>query len=90
MLIRIPSDASNAKLILKGDFDDKWNDISQGEFRNKIAEKLVAKALEWVGLSDKSHIKEKIYRNMYDKNFPKTDFGIFLTNALPLRYGNFP
>ena len=81
MLIRIPSDASNAKLILKGDFDD----ISLGELRNKVAEKLVAKALEWVGLSDKSHTKLKIYRNMYDKNSPKTDFGIFLTNALPLR-----
>ena len=65
MLIRIPSDTSNATLILKGDFDDKWNDISQGEFRNKVAEKLVAKALEWVGLSDESHTKQKIYRNMY-------------------------
>ena len=85
MLIRIPSDASNAKLILKGDFDDTWNDISLGELRNKVAEKLVAKALEWVGLSDKSNTKQKIYKNMYDKNSPKTDFGIFLTNALPLR-----
>ena len=85
MLIRIPSDVSNAKLILEGDFDDSWNDISQGELRNKVAEKLVAKALEWVGLSDKSQTKQKIYRNMYDKNSPKTDFGIFLTNALPLR-----
>ena len=60
MLIRIPSDASNAKLILKGDFDDTWNDISPAELRNKVAEKLVAKALEWVGLSDKSHTKLKI------------------------------
>ena len=84
-MIRIPSDASNAKLILKGDFDDTWNDISLGELRNKVAEKLVAKALEWVGLSDKSNTKQKIYKNMYDKNSPKTDFGIFLTNALPLR-----
>ena len=58
--------------------------------RNKVAEKLVAKALDWVGLADKSHTKLKIYRNMYDKNSPKTDFGIFLTNALPLRYGDIP
>ena len=84
-MIRIPSDASNAKLILKGDFDDEWNDISQAELRHKVSEKLIAKALEWVRVSDKSHMKEKIYRNMYDKNVPKTDFGIFLTNALPLR-----
>lgn len=36
-------------------------------------------------MTDKSRHKQRIYRSMFDKNSPKTDYGIFLTNALPLR-----
>ena len=85
LLIRIPSNTEHARLMLKDEFDEEWNDISQEELRHKVSKKLVTKALEWIGRSDKSNTKQKIYRNMYDKNSPKSDFGIFLTNALPLR-----
>ena len=46
---------------------------------------LVDKAVAGIGEADATKTKQRLYRNMFDKNSPKTDYGIFLTNALPLR-----
>ena len=48
---------------------------------------LVDKAVAGIAEADATKTKQRLYRNMFDKNSPKTDYGIFLTNALPLRCG---
>ena len=102
-MVRIPTTAANAKMVLKEDYNSEWDDLAPETFRDKVAKLLglwsfcvyiiiiflkyflVDKAVAGICDADATKTKQRLYRNMFDKNTPKTDYGIFLTNALPLR-----
>lgn len=79
LVVRVPSSVVEARILLQEGYDEDWGEENPGVFRNNVCEVLVDRAV-W-GLEQK---KQAVYRNMFDKNEPKTDMGIFLTNALPL------
>ena len=79
IVVRVPSSVIEAKIRLKEEYDDNWNNEDPEVFRNKVCGVLVEKALKNLDPTRKA-----LYTNMFDKNDPKTNLGIFLTNALPL------
>ena len=84
LLARIPASVTEARIILQEEYDEAWADCSPQLFRENVSRSVVSKALQWLGAVDKTKSQQKLYRSLYDKDEPKTDFGIFLTNALPL------
>ena len=84
MLARIPTSVTEARILLQEDYDESWGETSPEIFRENVSRKVVEKAMAWMGLVDGGKSQQKLYRSLYDKEDPKTDFGIFLTNALPL------
>ena len=75
---------TEARIVLQEDYDETWGENSPESFREEVSRKVVEKALAWMGLVDGGKSQQNLYRSLYDKEDPKTDFGIFLTNALPL------
>ena len=82
-MARIPTSVTEARIVLQEDYEESWAE-SPEMFREKVSRKVVEKAMAWMGLVDGGKSQQKLYRSLYDKEDPKTDFGIFLTNALPL------
>ena len=80
LLTRIPASVTEARIVLREEYEEAWADCSPESFRENVSRKLVDRAIR--GLETK--FQQRLYRSLYDKDEPKTDFGIFLTNALPL------
>ena len=79
IIVRVPSSVIEARILLQEKYDEAWGKEEPDTFRNRVCSVLVERAV--LGLDQ---LKQTVYRNMFDKDDPKTNFGIFLTNALPL------
>ena len=75
---------TEARILLQEDYEETWGESSPEMFRQEVSRKVVEKTMVWMGLVDGGKSQQNLYRSLYDKEHPKTDFGIFLTNALPL------
>ena len=75
---------TEARISLQEDYDESWADNSPEIFRENVSRAVVEKAMAWMGLAVGGKAQQNLYRSLYDKEEPKTDFGIFLTNGLPL------
>ena len=79
MIVSVPSSVEEARIRLREDYQEEWGNQSPETFRTKVCHVLVEKAVTTLG-----ELEQRSYRAMFDKTDPKTDMGIFLTNALPL------
>ena len=79
MIVSVPSSVEEARIRLREDYHEEWGNQSPETFRTKVCHVLVEKAVTTLG-----ELEQRSYRAMFDKTDPKTDMGIFLTNALPL------
>ena len=82
--LRLPKSQEEAKQILGKEWKDDWGQCEPEVFREQVCKVLVKRAV-----ANLSKEGQRQYRFLSDKESPKTDFGIFLTNALPLDSDSF-
>jgi len=76
---RVPRSQGEAKQMLGAEWRDDWGQYGPQVFRDEVCRVLVKRAVASLSMEG-----QKQYRFLSDKENPKTDFGIFLTNAFPL------
>ena len=79
LAVSLPQRVEEARIVLAKDWREDWAGLGAGAFRDTVARVVVDRGVQ--GLTEEQQAR---YRALSDKADIKTDFGIFLTNALPL------